>query len=252
VLLILHHAAPRVQAGKKKLIFTSNLPAPLNLPELKKEVAAVKKLSGETDTAIVDGTSFSIMRQALRDNATVNSVLMAMHFDLQVKVDGSDAFLYTPAMMNSKAVADIKKDLTPNHHGFDKAALETYTVETYTDKVLLDDIIELFEQYSVKNGGSLVEIFLNGCNSNGLGYSLGKLGFVVVCWSTRVRDDAASKFSRAYYYARNKNGMPFHQAFEFAKEAISNEFELRDPDAPVVGPVSSKPAAGDPKLVLPW
>ena len=130
MLLILQHAEPRVQAGKKKVIFTSNLPAPLRLQALETEVAAVKKLSGETDTAIFDGTSFSIMRQALGDNATVNQVLMAMHFDMKVNVDGSDAFLFTPALVNSKAVADIKKNLTPNHHGLGKAALEAYTIET--------------------------------------------------------------------------------------------------------------------------
>ena len=103
---------------------------------------------------------------------------------------------------------------------------------------LAEDIINLFGPYSVVNGGSLNFIFINGCLSIGYGMSLNQAGFVVVCWQTLVRDDAAANFAAAFYEKWAK-GHSIQAAFNFAEEKID-----------VGDPMLVKHAAGIPRLLL--
>ena len=112
------------------------------------------------------------------------------------------------------------------------------------------DIVALFAPYSRMNGGDTEFIFLNSCHSNGYGMCLNAMGFVVVCWSTRVNDAAAQPFAVAFYFARVKNNASWQEAFDFAVKIISVDFELRDPDDVTAAHATTKPAAGIPKLFL--
>ena len=112
------------------------------------------------------------------------------------------------------------------------------------DRVDPQDFVELFAPY-----GDTEFIFLNACRSNGYGMSLNQMGFVVVCWSTRVNDAAAQLFATAFYEARVKSNASWQEAFDFAVKTISVKFELRDPDVNTTH-ATTKPAAGVPELFL--
>ena len=109
------------------------------------------------------------------------------------------------------------------------------------------DVIELFAHHSVANGGKLKFIFLNMCHSDGYGYSLHRMGFTVVCWSTLVNDAAAKEFASHFYAARSLNAS-YSMAFEMAVQALLAKFEIRDPSVAVSG--KSLHPAGIPKLFL--
>ena len=111
------------------------------------------------------------------------------------------------------------------------------------------DIVELFAPYSRMNGGDTEFIFLNSCHSNGYGMCLNAMGFVVVCWSTRVNDAAAQPFAAAFYEALVKNKASWKAAYDFAVKTIEVNFELCDPDLNTTHS-ATKPAAGIPELFL--
>ena len=106
----------------------------------------------------------------------------------------------------------------------------------------------LFRPYSVMNGGDTEFIFLNACKTSGYGMRLNRMGFVVVCWSTRVADAAAQPFAAAFYEALVKNNASLKAAYDFAVKTIEVDFELRDPDVKTTH-AATKPAAGIPELL---
>ena len=106
------------------------------------------------------------------------------------------------------------------------------------EKVDPQDLVKLFSPYAVVNGGSLDFIFINSCKSFGYGISLHQAGFVVVCWETLVRDDAAAEFAATFYEERAK-GHSIKAAFNFAEKKIK-----------VGDPMVVKHAAGIPRLLL--
>ena len=106
------------------------------------------------------------------------------------------------------------------------------------EKVDPQDLVKLFSPYAVVNGGSLDFIFINSCKSFGYGISLHQAGFVVVCWETPVRDDAAANFATAFYEKWAK-GHSIQAAFNFAEEKID-----------VGDPKLVKHSAGIPRLLL--
>ena len=106
------------------------------------------------------------------------------------------------------------------------------------EKVDPQDLVKLCSQYAVVNGGSLGFIFINACKSFGYGTSLHQAGFVVVCWETLVRDDAAAEFAAAFYEERAK-GHSIQAAFNFAEKKIK-----------VGDPMVVKHAAGIPRVLL--
>ena len=116
-------------------------------------------------------------------------------------------------------------------------------------KYFIDELVfaALLRPFSVMNGGDTEFIFLTACTSHGYGMRLKQMGFVVVCWLTRVNDDAAQPFATAFYKARVKNNASWQAAFDCAVEEIeSQNFQLVDPDI-----VKTKNAAGIPKLLIP-
>ena len=68
-------------------------------------------------------------------------------------------------------------------------------------KYFIDELVfaALLRPFSVMNGGDTEFIFLSACTSHGYGMRLKQMGFVVVCWLTRVNDDAAQPFATAFY-----------------------------------------------------
>ena len=207
------------------LIVKSN-PTVQPLPKLESESMDVKRLIGAGNTTTVEQAGFSDIGLALRRNRVTGCHLI-LHGDAKAYCTNTlggtaqtgRAMVYTMGLVNKNG------DL---------------------DRVDPQDLVKLFAPYSIANGGELEFIFINGCNSDGYGMSLNKAGFVVVCWQTRVHDDAAAEFAAAYYEDRVK-GSSFQKAFNFAKQTISAKFELRDPDVVMT---SSKPAGGIPKLLL--
>ena len=207
------------------LIVKSN-PTVKPLPKLESESMDVKRLIGAGNTTTVEQAGFSDIGLALRRNRVTGCHLI-LHGDAKAYCTNTlggtaqtgRAMVYTMGLVNKNG------DL---------------------DRVDPQDLVKLFAPYSIANGGELEFIFINGCNSDGYGMSLNKAGFVVICWQTRVHDDAAAEFAVAYYEDRVK-GSSFQEAFDFAKKTISAKFELLDPD---VAKASSKPAAGIPKLLL--
>ena len=207
------------------LIVKSN-PPKHHLPKLESESMDVKRLIGHGNTTTVEQAGFSDIGLALRRNRVTGCHLI-LHGDAKAYCTNTlggtaqtgRAMVYTMGLVNKNG------DL---------------------DRVDPQDLVKLFAPYSIANGSELEFIFINGCNSDGYGMSLNKAGFVVICWQTRVHDDAAAEFAAAYYEDRVK-GSSFQEAFDFAKQTISAKFKLRDPDVVMT---SSKPAGGIPKLLL--
>ena len=197
------------------------------MPKLESESKDVKRLVGPGNTTTVEQAGFSDIRLALRRNCVT---------DCHLIVHG-DAPAYCTNTLGGTAQTGRAKVYTM---GLVKKNGSMF------DLVDPQDLVKLFAPYSIANGGELESIFINGCNSDGYGMSLNKAGFVVICWQTRVHDDAAAEFAAAYYEDRVK-GSSFQEAFDFAKQTISAKFKLRDPDVVMT---SSKPAGGIPKLLL--
>ena len=203
------------------LIVKSN-PPKHHLPKLESESMDVKRLIGHGNTTTVEQADFSDLRLALRRNR-VTGCHCILHGD--AKAYCTDTLGGTVKVYNTMGLVKKNGEI---------------------DAVCPQDLVKLFASYSTVKGGDLESIFINGCNSDGYGMSLNKAGFVVICWETKVHDDAAAEFAAAYYEDRVK-GSSFQAAFDFAKQTISAKFELRDPK---VAKASSKPAAGIPKLLL--
>ena len=109
------------------------------------------------------------------------------------------------------------------------------------DRTLRDTLAPLGREQAlgaVLDGGSLGFIFINSCKSFGYGVFLHQAGFVVVCWQTLVRDDAAAKFAAIFYEERAK-GYSIQAAFNFVRQKIK-----------VGDPKVVKRAAGIPRLLL--
>ena len=187
----------------------------------------VKRLVGPVNTTTIEQAGFSDIGLGLRRNRVT---------DCHLIVHG-DAPAYCTNTLGGTAQTGRAKVYTM---GLVKKNGSMF------DLVDPQDVVKLFAPYSIANGGELKSIFINGCNSDGYGMSLNKAGFVVICWQTRVHDDAAAEFAAAYHEDRVK-GRSFQEAFNFAKQTISAKFEVRDPDVVMT---SSKPAGGIPKLLL--
>ena len=199
-----------------------------HLSKLESESMDVKRLVGPSNTTTVEQAGFSDIGLALRCNRVTGCHLI-LHGD-------------APAYCTNTLGGTAQTGCVP---------VKVFTMGLVKKNGDLDivnpqDIVKLFAPYSIANGGELEFIFINGCNSDGYGVSLNQAGFVVICWQTRVHDDAAAEFAAAYYEDRVK-GSSFQEAFDFAKQTISAKFKLRDPDVVMT---SSKPAGGIPKLLL--
>ena len=208
------------------LIVKSN-PTVKPLPKLESESMDVKRLIGAGNTTTVEQAGFSDIGLALRRNRVTGCHLI-LH---------GDAKAYCTNTLGGTAQTG---------HAMVYYTMGLVNKNGDLDRVDPQDLVKLFAPYSIANGGELEFIFINGCNSDGYGMSLNKAGFVVICWQTRVHDDAAAEFAAAYYEDRVK-GSSFQEAFDFAKQTISAKFKLRDPDVVMT---SSKPAGGIPKLLL--
>ena len=69
-------------------------------------------------------------------------------------------------------------------------------------------------------GGCLELVFLNGCLSEALGRALVAAGIpTVVCWSTRVHDQASRIFGRTFFQAVAESAS-YADAFDKAKLAV--------------------------------
>jgi len=179
------------------------------LPKLYREGKDVERFVGQGNTITLEQAGFSDLGRTLRCNK-ITAVHLIMH---------GDAKFYTPEGIMLYTLGLVKKN----------GKLE---------KVDPQDLVKLFSPYAVVNGGSLDFIFINSCKSFGYGISLHQAGFVVVCWETLVRDDAAAEFAATFYEERAK-GHSIKAAFNFAEKKIK-----------VGDPMVVKHAAGIPRLLL--
>jgi len=82
-------------------------------------------------------------------------------------------------------------------------------------------LADLLGAVSTARGGPLELVFLNGCSTEDLGLALRAAGIPeVLCWSTPVEHSAAAIFSKAFFDAKEKDGMRTAAAFEHAKLAV--------------------------------
>lgn len=95
-----------------------------------------------------------------------------------------------------------------------------------------DDVAELLGQHSVKRGGKLSLVVLNGCNSEALGLRLRAAGVpCVVCWRTPTLDKAARMFASALFKACATAAMaavpaPPEQTIRYAFDAACDAVKL--------------------------
>eukprot|EP00966_Prymnesium_polylepis_P128363 2968669-Prymnesium_polylepis.1 len=81
-------------------------------------------------------------------------------------------------------------------------------------------LADLLGAHSKGRGGSLELVFLNGCCTSKLGEAVHKAGVpCVVCWRTVVNDEAASKFSEAFFDELDRVG-DYRKAFASAKNHL--------------------------------
>ena len=179
------------------------------LPKLDREGKDVERLIGQANTITLEQAGFSDLGRTLRCNK-ITAIHLIMH---------GDAKFYTPEGIMVYTLGLVKKN-------------------GKLDKVDPQDLVKLFSSYAVVKGGSLGFIFINSCKSFGYGTSLNQAGFVVVCWETLVRDDAAAKFAAVFYEERAK-GYSIQAAFNYARQKIK-----------VGDPKVVKRAAGIPRLLL--
>ena len=187
------------QDGPPRVLIGKSNPRHRPLPKIDSEAISVQRLLGRDTTITLEKAGFSNIRRALR-SYKITACHLIMH-------------------CNAKWVGLVKEN-------------------GELDPVKPEDIINLFAPYSVVNGGSLNFIFINGCLSIDFGMSLNQAGFVVVCWQTLVRDNAAANFATAFYEKWAK-GHSIQAAFNFAEEKID-----------VGDPKLVKHAAGIPRLLL--
>ena len=200
-------ASVKVSTGRV-LIVKSN-PTVKPLPKLDREGIDVERLIGQATTITLEQAGFSDLGRALRCNK-ITAIHLIMH---------GDAKFYTPEGIMLYTLGLVKKN-------------------GRLDKVDPQDLVKLFSSYAVVKGGSLGFIFINSCKSFGYGTSLNQAGFVVVCWQTLVRDDAAAEFAATFYEEWAK-GHSIQAAFNFAEKKIK-----------VGDPMVVKHAAGIPRLLL--
>ena len=213
------------------MMVTSNFPVGHkdHMPKLDLEVELVKMVVGpRRSTITVEQPDYAGLRYSLSRYRAKN-LHFGIHGDANAYCTDDDGGTTLCAMLYTFGL--VKEDGS-------------------LDRVDPRDIVELFAPYSRMNGGDTEFIFLNACRSNGYGMCLNTMGFVVVCWSTRVNDAAAQPFAVAFYKARVKNNASWQEAFDFAVKDISVKFALRDPDDVKTTDATTKPAAGIPKLFL--
>lgn len=134
------------------------------------------------------------------------------------------------------------------------------------------ELVKLFKPFAGSGSDQMQLIVINGCESEKLAIMLHEDAGIanVVCWRTRVRDEACSVFAKHFWSALLQRDFSVRGAFEHAatelehvtrsgstmlgsqwKPANVRKWELRDPSQPH-GPVPFTPppeAAGIPVLV---
>ena len=213
------------QAGASFLLAISQIHH--RLPNADREEHSIKRLKGETNTVTLNQAGFIDLSRTLSQHPGVQEAHLIMHGDAQWYISPS-VFVYTPALVTRSRESDAEvMELVDPH-----------------------DIVQLFARHAVTNGGKLKFLFLNTCHSDGYGYSLHRMGFTVVCWSTLVNDAAAKEFASSFYAARSRDAS-YSAAFETAVQELSTKFDIRDPLAPrPPAATSGLHPAGIPKLFL--
>ena len=176
------HVRSSSQAGASFLLVNNQIHH--HLPNADKEEHGIKRLKGETNTVTLNQAGFADLSRTLSQHSGVEEAHLIMHGDAQWYISPSDGvFVYTPALVTRSLESDAEvMELVDPH-----------------------DIVQLFARHAVTNGGKLKFIFLNMCHSDGYGYSLHRMGFTVVCWSTLVNDAAAKEFASSFYAARSRD-----------------------------------------------
>ena len=81
-----------------------------------------------------------------------------------------------------------------------------------------DDLVDMLGSHAPE---PLEFVFLNGCHTAALGQACFDAGVPsVLCWSTRVENQAARLFSQGFFEAVGK-GYSYKRAFEQAKQAVA-------------------------------
>ena len=131
------------------------------------------------------------------------------------------------------------------------------------------ELVKLFKPFAGSGPGQMQLIVINGCESEELAIMLHENAGIanVVCWRTKVRDEACSVFAKHFWSALLQRDSSVRGAFEHAATELTfvtrsghtmtgsarkvQKWELRHPDQPS-GQVPFTPppeAAGIPVLV---